>query len=389
MSCISCLTLPQLQFEADRALKLESDLARRSDDLKHEQLNRLNAENALLLANDKIKTEERASRDLQAIIDSLSYGADNYKDTHAKLLKEKSQLETRVKELETEVRLSVPPPVVTPAPRSRPRSSSLSNLRITSLEDELVQLRKSAGEVEPVKQKLAQTKEELIRAQNDKLAMERRMQGRVRELEAELEEREEEMEYLKGQCRESEARLEDLESRNTGSGDAEQLKKALAKAEKELNLERLRVADAEARHDGARREVEEARREVDQLSDLLRQSSEATEKAQCVLILAPFYLSLLIYVPGVPQDINSSRPLPPSHLMKQNASLLMFQLTLPIKALLRPSPDFSQPLTVYAPNEMTCAATCNSLKRRRDLLQTTGRRRHAQQRTRRSSECRR
>ncbi|EEB89573.1 hypothetical protein MPER_12310 [Moniliophthora perniciosa FA553] len=164
----------KLNEETQRALKLETDLQKCTEDLRNEKITSENHRNALNLAQEKMKAKDLEARELEATLDSMSHVSDGYNATVAKAKKEKGALEARVKELEANLRqLSSPP--VTPGKQlrtPRPRSSSLSNLRIVTLETELSDARallsQKEANLQAVKRKFDGVQGELRRAKNER-----------------------------------------------------------------------------------------------------------------------------------------------------------------------------------------------------------------------------
>ncbi|KAG2368805.1 hypothetical protein BDR07DRAFT_1457096 [Suillus spraguei] len=174
-------TLYKLSAEADRALRLESDLARRSDELKIEKMASRNGEAALLAAQDKLKAEERAARELEATLDTMSCQSESVRAQTFKLETEKRNMESRR--------------------GGRPRSSSVSNFRLPALERELndakVLLADKEKTLHDMEMKLTRAQEDLVKTQNTQFSAEKTMQARIAELTSAIEDKDEELEVLK------------------------------------------------------------------------------------------------------------------------------------------------------------------------------------------------
>ncbi|KDQ63135.1 hypothetical protein JAAARDRAFT_120952, partial [Jaapia argillacea MUCL 33604] len=169
-------TLHKLRHEADKALGLQQELKQCSEKLADERTYRENSQKIIDDANLKLKEEASRSRELQSIIDKLSHGSDGTKAECSKLELEKRKLESRLKEMEANLHQVVT--AATPA-RTRPtraRSSSLSGLQITSLQQENNELRSARAQHEAIlqasKEKLQHAQEDLIAVQNEKTALE-------------------------------------------------------------------------------------------------------------------------------------------------------------------------------------------------------------------------
>lgn len=243
-----------------------------------------NLQAALTAAHGKVKDNSLETRDLQAILDAISHTSDEHKARGDRLEREKSMLDARVKELESELR-EIPQhlPTTTPNRRGilRQRSSSLSNFKITTLEQDLIEARTALAtkdtEFRTVHQKLSQVQNNLLTVDNEKLAMERKLKAEVGELQASLQEKEEELGYLKEQqgdtareedllrrIDEDDAKIEALEMMLRGVEDSKQLKERLQQVEDQVWRERKHVAELQDRQIELIREKEEALDELEE-----------------------------------------------------------------------------------------------------------------------------
>lgn len=280
----------QLSREADRALRLEADLTRVSEDLTHHKLTSQNAEQALATANAKLCASELNQRELQNHIEILSSREDVVKEGSLKLEKEKKVLEARVRELDTEVKqLSAPSSLPRKAGRARSSSVSMGNFKNSALEQELSDIRAALavknGDLRTANDKLGRMQTQLIQAQNERTATEKKMQRHLKELETLLEEKEEELESLIAQqeggggreredellkrVEEDEAKIMALEMLVGQSHQVPQIRDALKKAERQLNVEiekageiERRCADLVKEKDEVLEKLEDARREI-------------------------------------------------------------------------------------------------------------------------------
>jgi chromosome segregation ATPase len=273
-----------LSREADRALRLEADLAHVTEDLTNYKLTSQNAEQSLAAANAKLRASELNERELQNHLEVLSHRQDEAKDETSKLEKEKKVLEARVRELDTEVRqLSAPMSGISrKAGRTRSSSVSMPNFKNTAMEQELSDIRASLsakeGELRTAHEKLGRAQTELVQTQNERIAVERRMKKQLSELEASLEEKEEEIEGMKAQqgdggrereeelmkrVEEDEAKIMALEMLAGENHKLESVKDALGRAEKQLKVERKKAQESE-RH----------------CVELIRQNAEAFDKLE-------------------------------------------------------------------------------------------------------------
>lgn len=274
----------KLSSETERALQLEIDLKQRSEDLRNEQIALQNLQAALTAAHGKVKDNGLETRDLQATLEAISRTSDEHKARGDRLEREKSVLDSRIKELESELREAPQHlPITTPNRRGilRQRSSSLSNFKITTLEQDLIEARTALAtkdtELRTIHQKLSQVQNNLITVNNEKLAMERKFKVEMGELQASLEEKEGELGYLKEQqgdmgreedllrrIDEDDAKIEALEMMLRGVEDSEQLKGKLQQVEDQVWRERKHVAELEDRQIELVREKEEALDELEE-----------------------------------------------------------------------------------------------------------------------------
>jgi len=247
-----------------------------------------NVQAALTAAQGKVKDNGLETRELEATLEAISHTSDEHKARGDRLGREKSMLDARVKELESELRKAPQHlPTTTPNRRGistgihRPRSSSLSNFNVTTLEQDLVEAQTSLAtkdaELRTIHQKLSQVQKDLIKVDNEKLAMERKFKAEVEELQAFLGEKEDELAYLKEQQgdtgREEEllrridedgAKIEALEMMLRGAEDSQQLKEKLQRVEGQVWQERKHLAELEERQIELIREKEEALDELEE-----------------------------------------------------------------------------------------------------------------------------
>jgi chromosome segregation ATPase len=291
--------------------------------LRNEKIAAQNVGQALAAAQEKIKLKELETRDLEAHLQSLSHTSDGHNSRSTKLEREKSMLEARVRELEGNLRqLSCPPTMPGRTNVARPRSSSLSNFRITTLEQELNDARASLSqrdtELRLANEKLGQVQNELIKVSNERLAMEKRTSRQVTDLQASLEEKEEELQYVRQQegdggreeellkrIEEDEAKIVTLEGLLQSGQDTKQLENRLRYSEEKLKEESKRLVESEERHielirekEDALDELEDARSDISKLSKTLAQRkihiNELTTMDGYVICCAGIMLVLLL-----------------------------------------------------------------------------------------------
>ncbi|KAF8971725.1 hypothetical protein BDZ97DRAFT_1784777 [Flammula alnicola] len=219
--------LHQLTSETQRALCLESDLQQRTEDLRNERI-----------ASDNAK---------------ISHTSDEHNARGTKLGREKSMLEEPI----TPGRRGIP----------RPRSSSLSDFKITTLEQDLNESRallaNKETELVTVGQKLSQVQGDRLKADNEKMAAEMKWSAQ-----------EEELVYLKEQqgdgSREEELlrRIEEDDAKIAAlelmlrAEDSQQLKERLRRMEAQLKEGQRRLTATCQGKEEALDELEESRREL-------------------------------------------------------------------------------------------------------------------------------
>ncbi|KAF9567768.1 hypothetical protein CPC08DRAFT_680446 [Agrocybe pediades] len=284
-------TLHKLDAETKRALQLETDLQQRSEDLRNERIASENAKNALTSAQEKHKATNLEMRQLETTLEKISHTSDEHSARAAKLEREKAKLDARIKELEANLhQANQSTAAATPGrggPAHKPRSSSLSGFRITTLEQDLLEVRtrlaKKEAELETSTQRLAQVQNDLMKAENDKVAAEKKSKADLEELRGTLEEKEEELTYLREQqgdsgreeellrrIDEDEAKIAALELMIRNTGDAKELQDKLSKLEVEFQAERRRVQELDSQCAELAREKEEALDELDRAQEEAR-----------------------------------------------------------------------------------------------------------------------
>jgi predicted nucleic acid-binding Zn-ribbon protein len=262
---------------------------------------------ALRQAEDKIKSQERDAIELETALQRLSSSADGSKADYIKLQAENSKLEIRVRELQANIDQLASTPV-TPAPsRSRlprPRSSSLSNIRVSTLEQQLEELQNAStrkdGELRATQEKLGRAERDLTRLQNERMALEKAFQTREAALEGAIEEKNEELEYLRTQAvpeaqareqelldriEEDEAQLAALQhmvekmetdAKRNARMDSGKTEEQLKKLQTKLQAQTLKTNDLEA-------QCEELLRHKHTSSDQIKNANTELSRLQAVL----------------------------------------------------------------------------------------------------------
>ncbi|KAF8140526.1 hypothetical protein EV363DRAFT_1393429 [Boletus edulis] len=229
-------TVYKLSKEAERALHLEEEVSARSSELKTDRISLQNAELALQSAQEKLKAEERAKRELESTLDTVSLHSQATSAEHQSIKREKRALESRVREMERIVQTHEAKGVSNmPRKNGRPRSSSVSNFRLPAVEQELndtkTQLHNKDLSLRALEKKLAQAQDNLFKAENACISTDKASQKRISELLSTLERKEEELESLR-------------EMDHTGEREEELLKRIDEDAAKIVALEQL-VAESQ------------------------------------------------------------------------------------------------------------------------------------------------
>ncbi|KAJ7651665.1 hypothetical protein DFH06DRAFT_1331618 [Mycena polygramma] len=298
-------TLHKLNYEGARAISLESNLAKCTEDLQNERLVSQNAAAALIGAQEKLKAKDLETRDLEATLESLSHKSDTFNARAVKLEKEKNTLDARVRELEGNLRqLSSPmPTAATPARQraARRRSSSVSDTRLITLEQDLKDTRASLAqretELRGATAKLAQAQNDLVKIENEKLAADKRHQAEIHDLRVALQEKNEDLEDMREQQQgdggreedllkridEDEAKIAALEKLLAGAPETQMLKEQLRRMDKKLLIESERAIEMEGRHIELVREKEEALDEVEEAQARIAKLSDALREKEAVI----------------------------------------------------------------------------------------------------------
>lgn len=288
-----------MNTETSRVLQLETSLNKATLDLQNSSLNVQNTSAALASTEERLRLKDLEAKELENALVSLSQGSEGQQSQLGKMEQAKSKLEARVKELESTLKATVIPQN-TPTTPARCRSSSLSDLRITTLENELTELRDAlvsrSTEVQTIQARLAVAQRDALKANNDQMASEARLKTRMVEMENLLAEREEELRYLREQggagglereeelikrIDEDDAKIEALERLIGDTHDLPLLREKLAKCEEKLRSEISRVSQLEGRNtelvqenEKALNDLEEGRCRITELDTQSRLSSD-------------------------------------------------------------------------------------------------------------------
>lgn len=287
----------QLSAETQRALQLEAHLRQRTEDLRNEQIASENAKSALNASLEKNKACALELRQMETTLERISSTSDEHHARSLKLEREKASLELRVKELESGVNQRAIPTHTTPGRRVsiRPRSSSLSNFKITTLEQELNDARslleKKDAELESAARKLSKLQDDALKGDNSRAATERNWVSEEATLKASLQEMDAELAYLREQqgdgsreeellkrIEEDDAKISALELMLRGVDDVEAMQNDISRLEGQLKKEERRAALAEELQAELFKAREEALHELDdyrqELQYLLKEQNQ-------------------------------------------------------------------------------------------------------------------
>ena len=258
----------------------------------------MNVELAVASSREAIKAKELEVKELQAFLDTASRTSDENNMRTAKLARENSTLEARVRELEAERNKVLPNPPAQRRAVSQPRSSSASDDRIKFLEKELDDIRSTFLQTEAslrsTSQKLIQTQDDLIRNENEKAALEKRMASQFNNLKASLEEKEAELQLIQKQAEdgnredelikrieEDEAKITTLESILRETQDSHRSQAQMREMEVRLADEVKKVVERDERCIGlvmekvdALDQLAGARKEIERLTGIVAERAE-------------------------------------------------------------------------------------------------------------------
>lgn len=255
-------------------MQLESTLKKKSEDLRNEKLTRENVENELRAAREDVRMQATSVRETEHLFNRLAQDANGTQQQQTKLLADKAKLEAQVRELQGELQrqqFAPPPPPKTP---KRPRASSLTDLKMTSLEQDLERVRASAStaelNLEATKDKLSRAQSELLRVENEKAAVEKRMFDKDQKLQDILEDKsdlEGELEYYRAQNGSGEREEQLLARLEEEEGKVALLEQQLAKLSQVKDLERNLTRLRDQLEDEQERREEAETREIDLVAD--------------------------------------------------------------------------------------------------------------------------
>ena len=235
---------------------------------------RQNADLALRSAAEKGKQEEVTRRELQQALESVSSRETSSNATLSNLRNEKAALERRVRELEANLQQVIS--AATPKRRrGHARSSSFSDVRITTLERDLgespVSVMELRAELSKAQEKVRRTEENLFRVENERTVLERRTADEMKNMQEMLASKDEEMMRLLGgvdvglaqereeelirRREEEEAKVLALERLLSESRHLKAVESALEKAEKRLAAEISKAKGLEEKNAGLHKDV--------------------------------------------------------------------------------------------------------------------------------------
>lgn len=265
------------------------------EDLKTEQLSAHNNALAVENARKEIREKELENKELVAHLDTFSHQSNGNSTRIAQLEKEKTALTARVRELDANLRAahSTPPPAM---PEHR-RSSSINNVRISTLEMELEDARGQAMAKDlEVRSLTEKWRADSMRLEHEKVTMERELKTRVSELESELEDKEDDLEFLRDgagsgdreaelmkRIDEDEARIQALEMLLSEADDSKSLKTTLKRVQQQVKAEQQKVFEAQSQQFELVREKEEALDDLDECREEIRTLQRTIEEKDTVI----------------------------------------------------------------------------------------------------------
>jgi myosin protein heavy chain len=267
---------------------LQEDLIQCQEDLQNERNTSRNVESSLDNANSKLKEKDIEIRDLEATLERLSGTFNDHNDRGKALEHEKSVLESRVRDLESQNR-QLQSTIAANSRRAPSRTSSakFNDLKIIALEKGTEELREklSKKEIDSVdlRTKLSHAQDQVLRLENEAQAKETRIKAEVHEMQTLLQEKEEELEHYKSQqggsdreeellqrIEEDEAKMTALEAMLAKSDDVRGLKEKLRNVERRLKVEVDKVTNLESRTTYVLRERDDALTDLDNMQDKLQ-----------------------------------------------------------------------------------------------------------------------
>ncbi|KAI9452533.1 hypothetical protein BJY52DRAFT_1292136 [Lactarius psammicola] len=270
-------TTRKLLQEADRAHSLDEELRACKGSLDKERVMRQNVDLTVRSAAEKGKQEEVTRRELQQALESISSRETASNAIISNLRSEKVALERRMRELEVNLQQVIS--AATPKRKGRARSSSLSDVRVASLERDLGESRASVlglqAELGKAQEKLRRNEEDLVRVENERTVLERRMADEMKNMEERLANKDEEIVRLSGgedlglaqereeelirRVEEEEAKVQALERLLSETRDLKTMESALQRAEKRIAAEISKVKGLEEKNAGLNRDIRQVR----------------------------------------------------------------------------------------------------------------------------------
>lgn len=247
-----------MREETEKALTLEKDLRQCTEDFRREKINVENIEASLIAAQQAAKSAQTNTLELESTLDSLTLQSNTFQERCQSLQRDKAKLEENVRELQ---RLISQPPPSTSKPKQsahRPRSSSLSSFRISSLETDIsdtrARLQQKEGELDTLTKKLASVQAEANRVSNEKSTLEKKTRAQIAELEEALAEKEEELAYFRDAESNGSREQELIERIEEDGAKLEALEAMLHHAQDDVKCVETKVKQAEVKlQDEARR----------------------------------------------------------------------------------------------------------------------------------------
>jgi chromosome segregation ATPase len=261
-------------------VQLESALATVQQNFNDERTRRLNVEVSLSNTANDVKEKERSAKELLAHLNRLSAQEGELKATHASLQKENKRLLNRVEELEVNNQ-HLGRSINAPRPRSTVDDDRAGYLQV-QLEELQESHRRQGAELRSTAERLQRAQTQVTQSENEGLAAQKKLRAELQRVQEALEEKDEELAYLRNHAgadsdreRQLLSRIEDEEVK------VQTLEFTIRQQAEELrskgNADRL-VRSAEKRAETEARKVEELQNQLSRLRDDLSRADERVDK---------------------------------------------------------------------------------------------------------------
>lgn len=277
---------------------MQNDLTQCKNDLRNEKNICHNLQVSLQTANSKLKAQGKETSDLEATLERLSSISNDHYIRGRKLEEEKTALEGRVRELESNIRELHSVNMATSRRRSSRSSSAAHNdLIIRAMDKDNRELHDmlsgKESEIQKSREKLTQAQNELLRAGNERLVQEASHRSQVDNLKSLLKEKQEELDYHKEQdggvkremellqrIEEDDAKIAALEASLQQSNSDKHMRQKLQNMEQRLKAETEKVVDLRARSIDLEREREDTMNEFQRYRIQIQEMERVLQEKQ-------------------------------------------------------------------------------------------------------------